>query len=96
MMRAVIEANKKRRRQNSSPVPSFDVSRSILPAQRNESAARRTAPGKPRPIESQPAPPPARQPSAAIETIEQSHVPYSSLIADIVARDIETFCRQCA
>jgi len=100
LMSDVVKANKANcQKQEQSNIPKFDVSKRILSQQRNTTAARRTAPGKSRPNEPQPAevisltikevPAPKSQAREAIVT-QPSH---NWLIAEIVARDISRLCR---
>ncbi|MFA5424048.1 MAG: hypothetical protein WC374_09355 [Phycisphaerae bacterium] len=89
LMKAVVEANRRKRNQSDNPdVPVFDVSQKILAGQRRYAAAKRTAPVK---INSfVPAPP---QTDTKKEQLEFVMPVYSNIIAEIVARDIQAFCR---
>jgi len=92
IMKAVVDANKqKRNRSDATDVPMFDVSRQILARQRQVAAAKRTAPVKHN------APSPVSSINVPIrkDQIECNKPGYNSLIAEIVARDINMFCLGC-
>lgn len=89
LMKAVIEANRRKRNQSENPeVPVFDISQKILANQRRYTAAKRTSPVK---INSfVPAPP---QTDGKKEQLEFVMPAYSNIIAEIVARDIRAYYR---
>ena len=89
LMRAVVDANKKKHEQrDSSNVPRFDVAERVLAEQRRSTAARRSGPGKV-PIVEIPA-----KPLDRIDIIPRTTPKRSSLIVEIVARDIQKLINQ--
>ena len=87
MMKAVVDANRqKRTERDQSDIPVFDVSHKILAQQRQSAAAKRTAPLKSRRTE-------VSGPVHIQTRIEYNKPPHNRLVADIVARDIDRFCR---
>jgi hypothetical protein len=87
MMKAVVDANRQKRpEQGRSDIPVFDVSQKILAQQRQSTAAKRTAPLKRRHAE-------ISRPTHIHTRLEYNRPPHNSLIADIVARDIDRHCR---
>ncbi len=90
MMKAVVDANRQRRTERgASDVPVFDVAKKVLARQRQETAAKRTAPPK------IPTAKPAEQTQiqTRIDQIEYNKPSYNSLVAEIVARDVDRLCR---
>jgi hypothetical protein len=87
IMKAVVDANRQKNLQRgTSDIPAFDVSQKILARQRQSTTAKRTAPLK----RSQP----ETSGPAHIQTrVEYSRPLHNSLVADIVARDIDRYCR---
>jgi hypothetical protein len=87
IMKAVVDANRQKNPQRGkSDIPAFDVSRKILARQRQSAAAKRTAPLKRRQTE-------ISTPVRIQTRIEYYRPPHNSLVADIVARDIDRFCQ---
>jgi hypothetical protein len=90
MMKAVVDASRqKRTERGASDVPVFDVTKKVLARQRRETAAKRTAPLK------IPAAKPAGKTQIQTRTdqLEYSKPSYNSLVAEIVAGDIDRLCR---
>jgi len=87
IMKAVVDANRQKNPQRSqSDIPVFDVSQKILARQRQSAARKRTAPLKSRQAE-------VSGPIHIQTRIEYNRPIHNSLVADIVARDIDRFCQ---
>jgi hypothetical protein len=90
IMKAVVDANRQKNPvRSSSDIPKFDVSQKILARQRQSATAKRTAPQKSHRPES------SGQVHNQVRTgrIEYNRPAHNSLVAEIVARDIDRFCR---
>jgi hypothetical protein len=90
IMKAVVDANRQKRpERGQSDIPVFDVSQKILVRQRQSATAKRTAPLKKHPAEhNEPFHTQARR-----NRIEYNRPEHNSLVAEIVARDIDRYCR---
>ena len=84
---------------NNTDIPQFDLAEDIMAEHRRRIASRRKGPGSPIPANI----PPAPRPSAPVPSPKPQHSIFGfsngcnttadPVIADIVARDIERFCR---
>jgi len=87
IMKAVVDANRQKNpKRGQLDIPVFDVSQKILARQRQSAAEKRTAPLKRRQTE-------ISGPVHIQTRIEYNRPIHNSLVADIVARDIDRFCR---
>lgn len=91
VMKAVVDANRQKQpaRDEQSEIPAFDVSKKILARQRMAATAKRTAPMN----RSQTEHFKQTRRSPLTARIEYIRPPHNSLVADIVARDIDRLCR---
>jgi hypothetical protein len=90
MMKAVVDASRRRRTEHEvSDVPVFDVAKKVLARQRQQTAAKRTAP--PKILTAKPAE--QTQIQTRIDQLEYNRPSYNSLVAEIVTRDIDRLCR---
>lgn len=93
LMRAVVDANKRKHTQrDKSNVPSFDVAEKIMAKQRRTTSARRAAPDKIPIVEIPPkskSTPPMTSPR--VDIIPRTRPNSNSMIAEIVTRDIKAF-----